>query len=294
MAEPQKPDSGNNFPESSNNASFSAKEDSFETGGEKNQTNCTGQKDNEKNAYLHPDIIVNVAKENDVRAIAEAQRANRYTRLGLIVNTLLFLGTLGALGFSWWSINKSDSAFTKSFEENKKQFAILNEPILDVSHMVGLSNWKNIDSLSIVTIRMHDFSERAIHVDSCVYGFRYDTANVRDIFNARDTEVHILRTPYYIVPQYYHEDKFDSYIRNSKESIETLKNGINTFFGVVFYRNYLNGKPRYYIFSIRIRPFGPCCAQPVVETYISENQDTLPDYKCKLFPKIAGTKEISD
>ena len=98
----------NEFPDSSDNASF-----------ENNEHITHAENDNNKKPLeekesinLQPNIIVNIPPNNDV----EARRTNNYTRIGLIVNICLLLGTFGALWVAYRSLNLT----IKSVEDSNK------------------------------------------------------------------------------------------------------------------------------------------------------------------------------
>lgn len=93
MATENQSDSGNDFPEASDNASFNSETDSFNAGSEKYQPISTTKKDQEKygHSHTHPEIIVNVAGNNYDRVIAEAQKANIYTKRGHLWSFKYFL-----------------------------------------------------------------------------------------------------------------------------------------------------------------------------------------------------------
>ncbi|MGG9962394.1 hypothetical protein [Ferruginibacter sp. SUN106] len=102
MAEPQQPDTSNDFPDSSDNASFGG--ELLHSKSQSDDSKTETKKDEKKGCHTHPIITCKVERDNDDRPIIEARRANKFSKIGLFVNAFLLLCTLGALGFTWWGL----------------------------------------------------------------------------------------------------------------------------------------------------------------------------------------------
>ncbi len=184
--------------------------------------------------------------------------------------------------------SKGGQQAAETLNEYKTEFNIVNEPFLAVDGNIGLSNWKKFDSFSIVTVNLYNMAARTIEFDTCVFGIRHDISDTTNLFLERDSNVVVKTNPGYTWSKYPKEIKFDTRLRNTREYTNDIQNNINTFFGVIFYKNYLTNKRKYYIFSARIK----CDSIPsgwhrIDDLYVTRNQDTLPAsyYKCKFFPR---------
>src|SRR5439155_7796670 len=114
MTDEQQPDANKDFPNSSDNSSFPLEEKRLNPGSEAQQSKSTQGDENKKECYSHPNVIVNVPQANDAGSVVEARKANKLTKIGLIISTILALLTLGALGFTWWSVDVAQQALTDS------------------------------------------------------------------------------------------------------------------------------------------------------------------------------------
>jgi hypothetical protein len=184
--------------------------------------------------------------------------------------------------------------YSRLYKQSAKQFETINEPLLAVGGGIGLSNWQNIDSFSIITFWIHNISTKAILIEKCIYGLRCDTTDTKNIFSERDTtNVFINPSPEYISTKidYPKVDKFDRIFKNNPITKKSFADGINTFFGVIFYRDYLTGNRKYYIFSARIAPDTELSGlHRLAQTYLTSNTYELPLYKSKKYKEFVGSK----
>lgn len=101
MAEPEQPNSDKDFPDASDNASFGSDSVNSDSQSNKSSTETNNNTSNDKKS----EPIINETRNNEDAAIIEARTANRFTKYGLYVNAFLLLCTLGALLFTWISLN---------------------------------------------------------------------------------------------------------------------------------------------------------------------------------------------
>lgn len=126
MADDQQKNINNDFTDSSDNASFSPKENPNNTTGEEEQPESCSQGNRKDNCQTHPNVVVNIPANNDAGFLEAARKDNKYNRIGLFISTILALFTLVALGLTLRTINITK----EDLKETKRQFEIANKPFL--------------------------------------------------------------------------------------------------------------------------------------------------------------------
>src|ERR1700733_15136123 len=99
MAEEEQNNPQSHLLDSTDNTSDSSLNNRLNSASDEIQAEAASEKTNQF-CNAQPTIIVNIPQNNDAGLLVEAQKANRYTKRGLTISTMLLLGTLGALAIT--------------------------------------------------------------------------------------------------------------------------------------------------------------------------------------------------